>query len=41
VTIDKDGKVTSCRWDSAAFKAGVVSGVQIVAVNGLTYDQER
>ncbi|GAO54441.1 PDZ domain family protein [Novosphingobium sp. MD-1] len=40
VTIDKDGKVTSCRWDSAAFKAGVVSGVQIVAVNGLTYDQD-
>jgi predicted metalloprotease with PDZ domain len=40
IVIDKDNKVTSCRWDSAAFNAGVVSGARIIAVNGTAYDQD-
>ena len=40
VVIDKDGKVLSCRWDSAAFDAGLVPGTKIIAVDGLAYDAE-
>jgi predicted metalloprotease with PDZ domain len=40
ITIDKDGKVTSTRWDSPAFNAGIVSGTKIVAVNGTAYDPD-
>lgn len=40
ITIDKDGKVTSTRWDSPAFNAGIVSGAKIVAVNGDAYDAD-
>ncbi len=40
IAIDKDGKVIACRWGSAAFEAGVVSGAKIVAVNGDAYDQD-
>ena len=40
INIDKDGKVTSCRWDSAAFNVGLVQGSKIIGVNGLTYDQD-
>jgi predicted metalloprotease with PDZ domain len=40
IAIDKDGKVTAGRWDSAAVRAGIVSGMQIVAVNGTAYDQD-
>ena len=34
MTLDKDGKVTSALWDGPAFKAGLVNGAKIVAVNG-------
>lgn len=40
LTIDKDAKVTATQWDSPAFKAGVVTGAKVLAVNGLAYDQE-
>jgi len=40
IAIDKDGKVTASRWDGPAFRAGLVSGMQIVAVNGTAYDQD-
>jgi predicted metalloprotease with PDZ domain len=40
VVIDRDGKVTSSRWDSPAFNAGIVTGARIVAVNGTAYDQD-
>ncbi|MFM5924076.1 MAG: M61 family metallopeptidase [Novosphingobium sp.] len=40
LTIDKDGKVTATQWDSPAFKAGVVNGSKIVAVNGVSYDAD-
>lgn len=40
VNLDKDGKVTATRWDSAAFKAGIVPGTTIVAVGGTAYDAD-
>ena len=40
ITLDKDGRVTGCRWDSAAFNAGLMPGAKILAVNGTTYDQD-
>lgn len=40
IAIDKDGKVTSTRWDSPAFNAGIVTGTQIVAVNGAAYSAD-
>ncbi|PLK27526.1 M61 family metallopeptidase [Novosphingobium sp. TH158] len=40
VNIDKDGRVTSTRWDSPAFNAGIVTGARMLAVNGETYDAD-
>ncbi|MBX9663290.1 peptidase M61 [Novosphingobium sp.] len=40
LAIDNDGRITGSRWDSAAFKAGLVTGMQILSVNGKTYDQD-
>jgi predicted metalloprotease with PDZ domain len=41
VSLDKEGAVTSTRWDGPAFNAGVVTGAKIVAVNGVAYDPDR
>lgn len=38
--VDKDNKVTSTRWDSPAFAAGIVTGAKLLAVNGVAYDQD-
>ena len=38
--IDKNGKVASTLWDGPSFKAGIVNGAQIVAVNGNAYSGE-
>ncbi len=40
IGIDKEGKITASRWDGPAFRAGLVSGMEIVAVNGTAYDQD-
>jgi predicted metalloprotease with PDZ domain len=40
VTLDREGKVLSTLWGSPAFKAGIVPGVQIFAVNDLAYDAD-
>ncbi len=40
LAMTNDGKVTGTRWDSLAFRAGIVPGVQIVAVGGKAYDQD-
>ena len=40
LALDKDGKVTASRWDSPAFKAGIVTGMTVVAVNGTAYDAD-
>ncbi|MEO6365717.1 MAG: hypothetical protein ABIO38_06700 [Luteimonas sp.] len=37
---DKDGKVGEVRWDSAAFNAGVGSGMTLVAINDLEYNKD-
>ena len=34
---EKDGSIVSVIWDSAAFKAGLTEGMQILAVNGAAY----
>ncbi|NBC37064.1 peptidase M61 [Novosphingobium sp. FSY-8] len=38
VTLDSGGRVTSTRWDSAAFNAGLVTGSKVLAVNGAVYE---
>jgi predicted metalloprotease with PDZ domain len=40
LTLDKDGKVTSVRWDSVGFNAALVTGTKIIAVNGLAYSED-
>ena len=40
LTLDHDGKVLASLWGSPAFKAGVVPGMQIFAVNGDAYDAD-
>jgi predicted metalloprotease with PDZ domain len=41
ISLDKDGAVTSTRWNGPAFSAGLVTSAKIVAVNGIAYDPER
>ncbi|WP_241233488.1 M61 family metallopeptidase [Altericroceibacterium xinjiangense] len=41
LNLDRDGNVGSALWDGPAFRAGIVPGMQIVAVNGQDYDEER
>ncbi|MDE8653041.1 M61 family metallopeptidase [Novosphingobium album (ex Liu et al. 2023)] len=38
--IEQDGTVADVRWDGPAFRAGIVSGARIVAVDSLAYDAE-
>ena len=40
MSVGKDGKVGDVRWDSAAFDAGVGTGMTLVAVNDLEYSTE-
>ena len=40
VNLDTKGEVTQTMWDSPAFDAGLVDGVQIVAVNGQAYSHD-
>ncbi|HMO76372.1 MAG TPA: peptidase M61 [Sphingopyxis sp.] len=41
LTIDREGVVTSVLWDGPAFRADIVNGAKIVAVDGLNYSRER
>jgi predicted metalloprotease with PDZ domain len=41
LTIDKDAKVTATQWDSPAFKAGIVNGATVLAVNGTAYTPDE
>ena len=41
INVDKSGKITSTLWEGPAFKAGLVSGAEIVAVNGKEFSGER
>lgn len=40
LAIDNDGKISGSRWDGPAFRAGIVTGMQILSVNGKAYDQD-
>jgi predicted metalloprotease with PDZ domain len=39
--VANDGNVRSVLWDGPAFKAGLSTGVQIIAVNGVAFNSER
>ncbi len=40
-TVATTGVLTAVNWDSPAFKAGLLAGETLVAVNGETYDGDR
>ena len=40
LNVGNDGSVSSVLWDGPAFKAGIVGGADIVAVNGEAYDSD-
>jgi len=39
-TLDKDGNVSGTHWGSPAFNAGIVTGSQVMAVNGEAYSAD-
>ena len=39
-SLDKDGKVTGTLWNSPAFNAGIVTGAQVMAVNGKAFSAD-
>jgi predicted metalloprotease with PDZ domain len=41
LVVDSDSVVTSVLWDGPAFKAGLIAGAKLIAVNGLAYEPER
>lgn len=41
LVVGKDAEITAVIWDGAAFKAGLSVGTTIVAVNGVTYSDDR
>ena len=41
IALKSDGSVRSVIWGSPAFKAGIVTGTQIVAVNGMSFDLDE
>jgi predicted metalloprotease with PDZ domain len=41
LVVDNDAIVSSVLWDGPAFKAGLIAGAKLIAVDGLAYDPER
>jgi predicted metalloprotease with PDZ domain len=41
LTIDKDGVAGGILWDGPAFRADIVNGTKIVAVDGVSYSKDR
>jgi predicted metalloprotease with PDZ domain len=41
ISVMSDGTLGNVNWDSPAFKAGLVPGMQLVAVNGEVYSAEK
>jgi predicted metalloprotease with PDZ domain len=41
VVLNREGAISDVMWDGPAFKAGLTSGTQIVAVNGVAYDADN
>ncbi len=40
LTMTKNGQINDVRWNGPAFKAGVSTGAELVAVNGQTYTED-
>jgi predicted metalloprotease with PDZ domain len=40
-SLDREGKITSVKWEGPAFKAGLTSTMQIIAVQSITYKTEN
>jgi predicted metalloprotease with PDZ domain len=40
IALDKEGKISSPEWGSPAFEAGLVTGSQVIAVNGEAYSHD-
>ncbi|MCB2080536.1 MAG: M61 family metallopeptidase [Novosphingobium sp.] len=40
VLVDRDGTVLDVQWDSPAFRAGVVTGVRIIAVDSVAFSSD-
>lgn len=40
MSLGKDGDVTATLWDGPSFRAGIVDGAKIVAVNGMDYSAD-
>ncbi|MBS0297937.1 MAG: M61 family metallopeptidase [Proteobacteria bacterium] len=40
MALNREGVTTEVQWDGPAFKAGLTTGAQIMAVNGVTYDMD-
>jgi predicted metalloprotease with PDZ domain len=40
ISLNKDASVTSVLWESPAFKANIVNGTKIIAVNGYAYSKD-
>jgi predicted metalloprotease with PDZ domain len=41
LTLTKDGTIADVQWDGPAFKAGLITGTTLVAVDGRAYDADR
>ena len=41
ISVTQDGNLGSVEWDSPAFRAGLVPGMQLIAVNGETYTPDK
>lgn len=41
LNLGADGEVVATQWDGPAFRAGIVNGAKIVAVNGEAYSSDR
>ena len=39
--LDKDGKFNRIQWEGPAFKAGLTNGMQLIAVNGMSYKADE
>jgi predicted metalloprotease with PDZ domain len=41
LVLDKEAKVGGVMWNGPAFKAGLVNGAKVIAVDGVSYDKDR
>jgi predicted metalloprotease with PDZ domain len=41
LSLDREGKITSVKWEGPAFKAGLTNTAQVIAVQGIAYKPEN